>query len=165
MSRLDLHLTLTEPSMAWMETQRLACEVHLLGGTVLRGDLHLQFRSERHDGPETPEDLFNRPEPFVPLSMADGVVFLGKSQVLAIAFDAGALAADAERESAARHVEVAVTLADGAAHEGRVSVELHPLRSRPLDFLNATDRFFTLRTAGPAWLVARDHVRLVRPRD
>jgi hypothetical protein len=149
----------------WGTTERVAAEVTLAEGEHLAGDLHVQVRVAYRDGPETPLELLNRPEPFFVLAGAGQVTFVSKAQTAVVACDPSVGADDAERLGAAKRVALAVTLAGGVEYTGWAAFELPPTRGRTLDYLNGGERFFTLRADDATRYVNRAHVRFVRPLD
>ena len=74
-------------------------------------------------------------------------------------------APDPARVSAAKLVELEVTLVGGTEYRGRAAVELPSPRSRTLDFLNGPEQFFPLRTDDATRYLNKRLVRLIRPLD
>ena len=150
----------------WAATKRLNARVVLAEGLTLQGELHLQPRVAYHDGPELPVEMLNRPERFFVLSLAKGgVVFVSKTQVALVAYSAAAAAPplDRERSTACRTLKFEVMIVGGVEYKGQVQTELPPDHSRPLDYLNAPEDFFTLVTDKNTLCLNRRHVRAVRP--
>jgi hypothetical protein len=138
--------------------------VILAEGTVIDGDLHLQVRVAHHDGPETPEELLNRHEPFFAMSLAHGeVVFVSKAQVAAVSWKAPADDGDPERQSIARLIGLEITMRGGAEYRGHAVSELPPTRARASDFLNSAEQFFTLVADDCSVCIHRAYVRVARP--
>jgi hypothetical protein len=157
-------MTSPEPTTyAWGSTLRIRAEVLVTGGRTLSGFIHLQPLASAHSGPETPQDLLNRPEAFFPLTSDDGTRFLAKSQVLAVALPAEVPADDPDRRSAARPLGMKIELSDGSEVYGDAYSELPPDRPRALDFLNEAAGFFGLLGPGGTRLVNRRHIRSVTP--
>jgi hypothetical protein len=153
----------------WAATERIPAEVLLVDGTSVAGDLHLQPRTALHEGRETPLELLNRDDAFLPVTQNGGVVFISKAQVVRVNCAADTLVPDPERASAAKRFELRVELRIELAgrHEvrGWTSVELPPTRGRLLDYLNSAERFFTILTDDSTCYINRAHVRLVHPLD
>lgn len=150
----------------WGLTSRVAARVALAGGTVLEGDLHLATRPAYPPGPETPMEMLNRADPFFALSLPDGgVVFLPKAGVALVACTEPSPWIDPERVSAAKQLELAVELPDGTEYRGHAVAELHPSRSRALDYVNGPGLFFGLWDDGVARYFNKSHIRCIRPYD
>lgn len=150
-------------SAQWAATERVPARVVLAEGMTLEGDLHLQPSTALHDTRETPLEMLNRSEPFFPLSRSGGdLVFLAKAQVVSVAYQ-GPAVSDPERESAALHIGLEVTMSGGAEFRGFAATELPPNRSRASDYLNAPERFFSVVVADTTVCLNRTHVRSARP--
>ncbi len=149
----------------WAATERLPGEVSLAEGITITGDLHLQGGVALHNGPETPLEMLNRPDPFFPVTLAGGeTVFVSKALTAVVSCYLSPLA-DADRLYAAREVGLEVMMEGGAEFRGRATLELSPTRGRTLDYLNAADPFFTIRTDAVTRFIHRAHVRVIRPLD
>ncbi len=148
----------------WASTTRLPVRVMLAEGLSVQGEIHLQPRVAAHDGSETPLELLNRGDSFLPLSMAHGkVVFLSKAQMVALTWSEGGNFDDPIRRSAARSIRMEVMMVGGSEYQGTAVSELPPIRSRALDFLNELESFFQLSTAEGTVCLNRRFVRAVRP--
>lgn len=148
----------------WASTNRLTAKVTLAEGLVIHGDVHLQPRVAWRDGPETPLELLNREEAFLPISLPHGeIVFVAKEQVAVLAYPEVVTFDDPERKSAARTIQLEVMMVGGAEHRGIVLSELPPTKARALDFLNAPERFFQLLTDEGTLCLNRRFVRAARP--
>ncbi len=160
-------MTAPEPALhAWGSTLRIRVEVLVAGGRTLQGFLHLQPLASSHSGPETPEDMLNRSEGFIPLTGDDGhTVFLAKSQVVAVGVNEPPSISDPERLSAARSIPLRVELSDGGEFSGTATSELPPDRRRALDFLNHAPGFFALRSGDSVRYLNRAHLRVATPLD
>lgn len=150
----------------WATTHRVPAAVMLAGGEVVMGELHLQERVPHRDGPESPLELLNRSDPFFVIAVAEGgVAFFSKERVAVVSCATTDLPGqDPQRASVSIHAEMDVRL-DGAEYRGRVAYELPPTRTRTLDFLNGSGRYFGLVTGTTTRFVNRSHVRLIRPLD
>lgn len=150
----------------WASTERLPAEVTLAESVILQGEIHLQPRVGHHDGPETPLEMLNRPEPFFPVTLSGGqIAFAAKSQVAVVTCQPGVAMSDSERASAAKTIRLDVTMAGGSAFNGWASLELPPTRNRTLDYLNEPGPFFLLRTEAATCYINRAYVRVVKPAD
>lgn len=151
------------PSDQWAATERIPARVVLVEGMTLEGDLYLQPSTALHDTRETPLEMLNRAEPFFPLSRSGGdLVFLAKAQVVSLSYQAPAIQ-DPDRESAALHIGLEVTMSGGAEFKGFAATELPPNRSRASDYLNSPERFFSVVVAETTVCLNRTHVRGARP--
>lgn len=141
--------------------------ITLTQGKPRGGTIFLGARVPQHDGPETPLEMLNRPEPFFPFQPTeDGdILLVAKGQTIDLTVDHGPIA-DPDRLSAAKHLQLELVLANGATLAGHATVELPEQHSRPLDYLNATvEPFFALSTAESTHYVNRAHVLFALPRD
>lgn len=150
----------------WASTERVPAEVALAEAVVLQGDIHLQPRVGHHDGPETPLEMLNRPEPFFPVTLTGGqIAFAAKAQVAMVTCGPGVAMSDSERASAAKTIRLDVTMAGGSQFRGWAALELPPTRNRTLDYLNEPGPFFMLRTEDATCYINRAYVTVVRPAD
>ena len=149
----------------WGITTKVPAEVVLADGIVLAGDLHLFARPTYPPGPETPLEMLNRGDPFFALTLADGVTFVPKTQVVVLSCRHQAPMADPDRVSAAKLIELEVVVQGGAEYRGRAVIELPPSRGRSLDYLNGDGILFTLGTDDVSWYINKSRVRLARPLD
>jgi hypothetical protein len=149
----------------WGAIQRVSAEVVLADGAVLEGDLHLAARPTDPAATESPLEMLNRSDPFFALSRPQGgVVFVSKAQAAVISCrDQSPL--DPTRASAARMVELEVSLANGAEYRGRATYELPAPRARTLDYVNGSEPFFTVWTDNVARYINKASVRTIRPLD
>lgn len=151
---------------AWGSFRRESAEVWMVDGLRLQGSLHLLSRDSYGPGPETPLEMLNRGDQFFALTQAHGgVVLLPKRQTMVVSCRHEDLADDPDRLSAAKVFSLEVELVGGGCLTGRVAIELPPMRSRALDFLNIPGDFFALWDDGMLHHVNKALVRLVRPHD
>jgi hypothetical protein len=160
-------MTASEPAApTWGNTLRIRAEVRMTGQRVRSGFLHLQPHASVHSGPETPEDMLNRPVGFFPLTGEDErTVFVAKEQVLAVTLAGEPLFDDPDRIHAARTTGLRIELSDGSELVGTAALELPPTRSRALDFLNEGSGFFAIHALEVVHLVNRRQIRLVTSLD
>lgn len=143
--------------------RRVAAEVHLAGGPPRRVTLFLAEAAVHHAGPESPGDLLNGTDEFVPAydEAAQAMSFLHRGAVsvvrLARALDPG----DAEALTLPTEHEVQVHLTDGTLLAGLVSFLRPPDSARLVDFLNEASPFFRLLEADAVALVNKRHVARV----
>ena len=150
----------------WGSTIKMAAEIILADGTTYPGFVHLQERVPHRNGPETPLDMLERSDPYLPLTIQSGEsYFLSKLQIAVLSCDPPESEDDVERRSAAQFLALHVILVDGSDFQGIVSLELPPTRRRALDYLNSFKEFFVLWTGSTAHYINRAHVRVVRPLD
>jgi hypothetical protein len=141
--------------------------ITLTQGRPRAGTIFVGARVPHHDGPETPLEMLNRPDPFFPFRPTDEreVLLVAKRQMIDLTVDRGPIT-DPDRLSAAKELQLELVLANGSTLNGRATVELPEHHSRPLDYLNATsDPFFALSTDESTHYVNRAHVLFARPRD
>jgi len=149
----------------WGAIQRVSAEVVLADGHMLEGDLHLAALPTYPAATESPLEMLNRGDPFFALSLPQGgVAFVSKAQEAVISCrDQSPL--DPARVSAARMVGIEVSLVNGAEYRGRATYELPAARARTLDYVNGSERFFTVWTDHLARHINKSLVRIIRPLD
>jgi hypothetical protein len=146
-----------------IEKVKRRVEVTLANGRRLDGDVFVQAFARHRTGPEEPLDLLNDAQPFLPLVLPSGEVYLVQKAQIAIVGTALPDGDDAiERGVVGMHVEM--TLIDGSSHTGSIFPEARADRTRLIDVLNdCQQRFHQLFTTGQLRLVNRHHVAYVRP--
>ncbi|MBM4187342.1 MAG: hypothetical protein FJ206_08530 [Gemmatimonadetes bacterium] len=150
--------------MSGWTTERLRVEVHLANRRVLRGEVHLQAGSRLHGGPERPEEMLNREEPFFALVLDEGhPLFIAKEHVLYLQLPPQPAIDDPDRALAAHRFELELELSDGSVQEGIVMSELPPDRPRALDFLNASRGFIAVWAPDGVRVVNARYLRLASP--
>ena len=145
----------------------LPARLTLTHGKPLTGTIYVGARVSSHDGPETPLEMLNRPDPFFPFRPAedDQILLVAKGQTIALAVERAPIT-DPDRLSAARELRIELVLTNGATLAGRASVELPDHQARPLDYLNAAhEPFFAITTDESSHYVNRAHVLFARPGD
>ncbi len=148
------------------ETQTIGTRVSLAEGLSFEGRIYLQRSPMHPSGLETPVELLNRSEKFFPMHLATGeVVLLPKTQVVYMTSEAPEDHEEAERQSAAKVLDLYVVMVGGAEFKGSTIVELPPTHSRVLDFLNLSESFFTIRAGSQTTCINRSHVRFVYASD
>jgi hypothetical protein len=150
-----------------IEKGRVAVTVTMLSGEELAGQFFVQMYAPHRLGPETPADIMNAPEAFVPLGTADrGTLLLAKKQVREVRFDAPDDATGEARSLGARVVEIELALVDGTLRTGAIALEVAHDRPRLLDFLNRFHLgFLTLHTPDGVRLINRRMIERVRQLD
>ena len=149
----------------WAATEKLHATVTLAEGIILEGQLHVMARVAHRQGPETPLEMLNRHQGFIPLSLPDGeVLFLSKSQVAMVACPVEETPElEPARVSVAQLVGLDVEMQGGGRVSGMASFELPPGKSRASDYLNFQEPFFGLVSQGAMLCIHHLHVRFVRP--
>jgi hypothetical protein len=145
-----------------IEKVRCPVEVTLVNGHRLDGDMFVQASARFRAGPEEPLDLLNDDEPFLPLVLSTGGLFLvHKAQIAVVGTQLPE--GDDAVERAVVGMKVELTLIDGSAHLGSIFPELRADRQRLIDALNAlAPPFVALFTAEQLRLVNRRHIAYVR---
>ncbi|HVX38482.1 MAG TPA: hypothetical protein VHB25_02825 [Gemmatimonadaceae bacterium] len=146
-----------------IEKIRRGVTLRLAGGATLAGDVFVQPTARFRAGPQDPAELFNEPEPFIPIAtVEDELILVAKDQVAHVQFPGDS--ADTAIEGIA-DAAVDVWLADGTSLSGVLRLETRADRSRVLDFLNDEhQRFLALQTPFGICLVNRRHITQVRHR-
>lgn len=145
----------------------VAARITLSQGSPQTGTIFLAVRVPQHDGPETPLEMLNRPDPFFPFRPADDgdVLLVAKNQMVALDVEHGPIT-DPDRLSAAKELRLELVLSNGTTIAGSAKVELPEEHSRTLDYLNAgAVPFFTLSNHDTTHYVNRAHVLFARPKD
>ena len=146
----------------------VAARLLLTDGDPRLGEIYVMERVPHHTGPETPLEMLNRTESFFPFRPeGNGAVLLvtkAHTIMLSVAADAAA-AQDPARLSAAKLVEVELTLAGGSTLQGFATAELPEQHSRLLDYLNDPGPFFAVSAGDEFHFVNRAHVLYARPED
>ena len=159
------HASKLQEMSDWGAIQRISAEVVLADGAVLEGDLHLTARVNYPAETESPLEMLNRADPFFALILAaGGVALVSKAQAAVVSCrDMSPL--DPTRASAARLVALEVSLVNGIEYRGRATYELPPGRARTLDYVNGSERFFTVWTDDLTRYINKSLVRIIRPLD
>lgn len=145
----------------------VAARMTLSQGLPRAGTIFPAVRVPQHDGPETPLEMLNRPEPFFPFRPSDegNILLVAKSQLIALDVDHDPIS-DPDRLSAARELRLELVLSNGTTIAGSARVELPSPQARTLDYLNAGGvPFFALSNHGSTHYVNRAHVLFARPQD
>ncbi len=145
----------------------VAARLTLSQGRPQVGTIFLAARVPQHDGPETPLEMLNRPDPFLPFRPTedDEVLLVSKGQIVTLSVEHGPIT-DPDRLSAAKELRLELVLSNGTTIAGHARVELPEEHSRTLDYLNASAApFFALSNHDSTHYVNRSHVLYVRPRD
>jgi hypothetical protein len=141
--------------------------ITLSQGRPQTGTVFLAARVPQHDGPETPLEMLNRPDPFFPFRPADDgpMLLVAKTQMVDLAVAHGPIA-DPDRLSASKELRLELVLSNGTTIAGRAQVELPEQHSRTLDYLNTgAVPFFALSNHDSTHYVNRAHVLFARPQD
>jgi hypothetical protein len=150
-----------------IEKGRVAVAVTMMSGETVAGDFFVQMYAPHRLGPETPADIMNAEEAFVPLATDDrGTLLLAKEQVREVAYDAADDASGEASSLGARVIEIELALVDGTVRTGAIALEVAYDRPRLLDFLNRFQlRFLTLHAPDGVRLVNRRTIERVRQLD
>ena len=151
-----------------IEKGRVAVAVTMMSGEELAGEFFVQMYAPHRLGPETPADIMNAEEAYVPLGTEDrGTLLLAKHQVREVRYESSDDDATDEASSlGARVVEIELALVDGTIRTGAIALEVAHDRPRLLDFLNRFHLgFLTLHTPDCVRLVNRRMIERVRQLD
>lgn len=149
-----------------VERRTVEVAIRFPGQEVVRGHLFLALSAKGHAGPETVLDLMNEPEPFFVLKVGDQppVRMINKERIIEVEVAGPGEPGDEERASAlAKEEEMTLMFQDGFSLSGRARVELPPTKSRLIDFLNYSERFFQFREGDAVHIVNRKHISHVKP--
>lgn len=145
----------------------VAARLTLSQGRPQAGTVFLAARVPQHDGPETPLEMLNRPDPFLPFRPTDdgAVLLVARAQIVTLTVDHGPIT-DPDRLSAAKELRLELVLSNGTTIAGHARVELPEQHSRTLDYLNSSAApFFALSNHESTHYVNRAHVLFARPQD
>lgn len=118
-----------------VEKLRRTVTVVLVDGRRLEGEVFLWNRSKAGDVPEEPIELLNDEHPFFPFSRDErDFLLISKENVSMV--EACGPAPDAGADVGDEQLGVELTLTDGTAISGFISVERRGESTRLLDFLN-----------------------------
>ncbi len=149
-----------------VERRTVEVAIRFPGQEVVRGHLFLALTAKGHAGPETVLDLMNEPEPFFVLKV-DGeppVRMINKERIIEVEVGpADEPPEDDPGQAVAKEEEMTLMFQDGFGLSGTARVELPPAKSRLIDFLNYSERFFSLRDGGGTHVVNRKHISHVKP--
>ncbi len=146
-----------------IEKVRHGVEVTLTNGHRLDGDVFVQSSTRFRPGPEEPLDLLNDDEPFLPLVLMTGAVYLVQKAQIAVVGTRLPEGDDAV-DRAVVGMKTELTLVDGSTHVGSIFPEVRANRQRLIDALNDLSApFVALFTAEQLRLVNRRHIAYVRP--
>ncbi len=144
-----------------MERKTVEVAIRLLGQEVVRGHLFLALLAKNHAGGETVLDLMNEPEPFFVLKVEGQppVRMVNKERIVEVEV----LGQPEEDQALGKEEEMCLVFQDGFGLSGTARVDLPPTKSRLIDFLNNSERFFELRDGGSLHIVNRKHISHVKP--
>lgn len=149
--------------MRELAVERRTAEVAIRfpGQEVVRGQLFLALMAKGHAGPETVLDLMNEPEPFFVLRVEGQppVRMINKERIVEVEVSDQ----PEEEQPLAKEEEMSLMFQDGFSLTGRARVELPPTKSRLIDFLNNSERFFELRDGSSLHIINRKHISHVKP--
>jgi hypothetical protein len=149
-----------------IEKLRCPVTVVLAGGERIAGDLFVSATVPYRQGPEDAADVFNAPDPFVPLAQESGeIVILAKARVAEV--ETGAPSEQEElRFAGLRPSAIEVRLAGLPPRSGFMHLAVRHERPRLLDYLNAlTEQFLVLYSTDGVRLLNRALIERVRPLD
>jgi hypothetical protein len=137
----------------------LECEVACADGRRWKGRVFLPATAQSHDGPTRAEEWINEAAPFFPfLADEESTVFLlNKREIVAITVEADADAGDIVEGSQSPTRRILVE-AEGERLQGTIIIEMPDDHARPLDFLNRTEPFLTLRDGHRHHLVQKKRI-------
>lgn len=149
-----------------VEKRTVEVAVRFLGQEVVRGHLFLSPLAKGHVGQETVLDQMNEPEPFFVLRVEGEppVRLVNKDQVMEIEVDSAEAGISSEASATvAKEEKMSISFRDGLVLEGKALVEMPPTKSRLIDFLNHSERFFVLLGKDSAHIVNRRHIIQITP--
>jgi len=145
--------------------RRISAEVLLLGHPRKVVTLFLHEVAQTHAGAERPSDLLNGGGEFFPAIEPPGkLVLLHRDAVLVISVAAEAEFPPSEPEGSlpdltqATKIPVEVILQDGSHVRGTIQFVMPQGRDRLIDFMNAPDRFISVREESLARLINKRRI-------
>jgi len=143
----------------FIQKHRIPVVLALVTGERLSGHLFTQASHRGLSALEDAPEYLNGADRFLPLGLGERARLIAKAHILS---------AETSREHVAATdtyglpVRVAVTMVNGAVHEGQIVVEQVVAHMRVLDHLNhATEHFISLFGVDRVTLLNRDHIAFV----
>lgn len=153
----------TQNNEYFIQKHRIPVVLALVTGERLSGHLFTQASHRGLSALEDAPEYLNGADRFLPLGLGERARLIAKAHILS---------AETSREHVAATdtfglpVRVAVTMVNGAVHEGQIVVEQVVAHMRVLDHLNhATEQFISLFTEEYVTLLNRDHIAFVEQVD
>ncbi|HSA56643.1 MAG TPA: hypothetical protein VLE53_13120 [Gemmatimonadaceae bacterium] len=147
----------------FIEKHRIPVALVLVTGERLNGHLFTQASHRGLSALEDAPEYLNGTERFIPLGLGDRARLIAKAHIVSVETSREHVTTT---ETYGLPVQVAVTMADGAVHEGQLLLEQVVAHMRVLDHLNhATERFISLFSPERVTLLNRDHVAFVEQVD
>ena len=136
--------------------------ITLVGQPPVQLFLYLAECAERHSGTETPSDLINNGDEFLPATDPEGrVVILRRSSIMVLSV-AAEFEASSEEEMRAdeqlTRLAVDLRLENGVSLRGEMIYWRPEGQRRIQDYLNTAERFIPVRDGNTVHLVNRDRV-------
>ena len=132
-------------------------------GSVMKGVVFLSSCAYSHIGQQTLMDLLKEKGEFFPFKMDDGTFCVtNKATITHIRYQTAPQ--KLEHESLGDKVDVQITFVGGEQLSGTILIEMPEGRNRLFDFINATERFFTLTSHEASYLVNVNQIRDVSPK-
>ena len=150
-----------------IEKNRCRVTVTTMSGESLTGEIFLQSFAVHHNGPETPLDLFNSSDAFLPLTLENGETrLLAISRLADVRWPETKTSDTSERLAISKVAPIEVRLVNGRMYQGSMLIEVPSRHARTLDYLNFhSERFLTLSSDGENLSINREMVESVRPLD
>ena len=151
-----------------VEKDRFPVKLFFTDGATEEGQIYLSLRAAHHEGHESPQDLLNQQDVFLPVHFPEGPTRLvNKDHLLMVSFPSGEEEEEEEeQESFVSSVyEVILHLTNHLQLEGKFVFLLPTHSSRVKDYLNQPQPFVSLRKEGEAYLINRKHIIAVQEKQ
>lgn len=140
--------------------RELTAEVTVVGRPAVAVTLFLSEQARSHEGYERPSDMLNGIDSFFPTLLSDGQLLLFQRDAVSVVSvpaeseeDVEGVLAGSDGPGAPTIRQVEVVLEGGGALRGSVEYVMPEDRRRLQDFLNAGDRFLSVRQGDTVHLI------------
>lgn len=148
-------------SQYFVEKIEVAVTLFMSDGLVREGFVYLSRFSACHPGEQTVEEIFNEPDPFIPLRKKDGqFCIIRKGAVTHLRFDR--TAEDANRHMG-EQIGIRIHFAAGEFLQGKVLLYGPNDKRRLQDFFNSARKFFQINSDSAHYLVNPEQISEVLP--
>lgn len=148
-------------SQYFIEKIEVAVTLFMADGLVREGYVYLSRFSALHPGEQTVEEMFNEPDPFVPLRKKDGQFsIIRKGAITHLRFESPL---PPMSSSLGEEIGIKVHFPGGEFLQGEITLYGPDDKRRLQDFLNITRRFFQITSDAAHYLVNPEMVSEVIP--
>ncbi|MEW6686460.1 MAG: hypothetical protein AB1393_09705 [Candidatus Edwardsbacteria bacterium] len=149
-----------------VQRQKIQVSIVCRDKQILEGNLFLSPQAKTHPGKETVLEFMNEKDRFFALSTEGDkrVKILHKEGIKEIIVDAASEFQDVDRfQLGAKEEAMTVVFDDSTELEGIAYVELPPQKSRAIDFMNHSEKFFSLCVGEKMHIINKHYVNYIIP--